>query len=101
MGSDGKPLNVDDPRHGTYNGYQNLNCRCQPCRDANAEYVRKRRSGRAAEIAENPRRAEHGRVSTYHNWGCRCDRCTEAHRFAKRRQRARRRSLNPPGGSDE
>lgn len=26
----------DDPRHGTTNGYTNLGCRCQPCRDANA-----------------------------------------------------------------
>ena len=24
----------DDPRHGTNNGYNNLGCRCQPCRDA-------------------------------------------------------------------
>ena len=24
----------NDPRHGTANGYANLNCRCQPCRDA-------------------------------------------------------------------
>lgn len=23
----------DDPRHGTPNGYLNLGCRCQPCRD--------------------------------------------------------------------
>ena len=29
---------ADDPRHGTLNGYNNLRCRCQPCRDANAAW---------------------------------------------------------------
>lgn len=28
----------DDRRHGTNNGYQNLKCRCEPCRSAHAEY---------------------------------------------------------------
>ena len=27
-----------DPRHGSHNGYINLSCRCQPCRDAWAAY---------------------------------------------------------------
>lgn len=27
-----------DPRHGTQNGYTNLKCRCQFCRDAWATY---------------------------------------------------------------
>lgn len=31
-----KPLAADDPRHGTYNGYNNLKCRCTDCRRANA-----------------------------------------------------------------
>jgi len=26
--------NPDDPRHGTKNGYDNLNCRCDRCREA-------------------------------------------------------------------
>lgn len=26
-----------DSRHGTSNGYNNLECRCQPCRDAHAK----------------------------------------------------------------
>lgn len=34
-------LTADDPRHGTNNGYGNLKCRCQPCRDAHAEYQRR------------------------------------------------------------
>lgn len=27
-------LAPDDPRHGTTNGYSNLGCRCEPCREA-------------------------------------------------------------------
>ena len=30
----------DDIRHGTLNGYRNLGCRCQPCRDANTAAMR-------------------------------------------------------------
>lgn len=30
--------NPDDPRHGTLNGYDNLCCRCDRCRRANADY---------------------------------------------------------------
>jgi hypothetical protein len=33
-------LPPDDPRHGTPNGYNNLGCRCQRCRDAWAAYCR-------------------------------------------------------------
>lgn len=29
-----------DPRHGTANGYSNLQCRCRPCTDAVAVYIR-------------------------------------------------------------
>ena len=28
------PLEPDDPRHGTTNGYGNLGCRCDACRAA-------------------------------------------------------------------
>jgi len=34
------------PYHGTVNGYTNHKCRCQPCRDAFAEYVREYRTKR-------------------------------------------------------
>ncbi len=27
-----------DPRHGTHNGYTNLRCRCEPCREAASLY---------------------------------------------------------------
>jgi hypothetical protein len=43
-------LAPDDPRHGTVNGYGNLGCRCQPCRDAHAAYRRER--GYAAKYIE-------------------------------------------------
>lgn len=37
-----------DPRHGTLNGYNNLRCRCDRCRAANAasqrEYMQRRRN---------------------------------------------------------
>jgi hypothetical protein len=35
-------MHENDPRHGTVNGYSNLGCRCQPCRDAWAVYHRER-----------------------------------------------------------
>ena len=33
----------DDPRHGTYNGYSNWRCRCEPCRRAASAYHGTRR----------------------------------------------------------
>lgn len=52
-----------DPRHGTSNGYINLGCRCQPCRDAHAakhrEYMRthpeQREKARLRELASRGR----------------------------------------------
>lgn len=75
----------DDPRHGTYNGYSNLGCRCQPCRDANAEATRAFRAKRDPALAP-----EHGTVSTYNNYCCRCNECTGALRdyAAWRRRRS-------------
>jgi hypothetical protein len=42
--ADGPPfISADDPRHGTVNGYSNLECRCDRCREAHrvdhAEYM--------------------------------------------------------------
>lgn len=31
----------EDPRHGTTNGYGNLECRCEPCTAANTAFHRK------------------------------------------------------------
>jgi len=38
----------DDPRHGTYNGYSNLKCRCDPCTAANTKNCAEQRHKRAA-----------------------------------------------------
>lgn len=35
-------VTADDPRHGTRSGYINLKCRCEPCREANRLYQRKK-----------------------------------------------------------
>lgn len=34
----------DAPWHGTRGGYTNHACRCMPCREANTDYQRRRRS---------------------------------------------------------
>ena len=41
-------MDEDDERHGTVNGYNNLRCRCDKCRQAWAEYIRERRAKAAA-----------------------------------------------------
>jgi len=94
-----------DPRHGTANGYANLGCRCDACRDAQTRYLRERGTGsyrrdmcacgnrktvgrkqcRACRDAE--RAAQHGTESGY-SAGCRCDECRAASAAARRRRRA-------------
>jgi hypothetical protein len=65
----------DDPRHGTTNGYVNLRCRCERCRDANTVSQREQRARRVnAPFSQKP----HGTKAGYQNWGCRCDDCTRA-----------------------
>ena len=91
-----KPLDVDDPRHGTTNGYGNLNCRCDDCRAANAAH-HKDYMGRHPEQREKHRvrrqtikpldvdDPRHGTDNGYTNYVCRCDDCRAA-RLAYRRQ---------------
>jgi hypothetical protein len=78
-----------DPRHGSDNGYSNLRCRCQQCRQAWARTYQKRRQRKRSE--PTPVDA-HGTVSGYSYWGCRCAKCTEIHTEHHRRLRYRRRS---------
>lgn len=40
MSSPRRELAIDDPRHGTVNGYGNYGCRCEPCKAAKAEETR-------------------------------------------------------------
>lgn len=69
--------------HGSENGYRNVGCRCQPCRDAHARYQREKVAKRMAERIEidgrlvHPR-AEHGRPTSYYNYRCQCRDCTDA-----------------------
>lgn len=75
-----------DDRHGTQNGYSNLSCRCQLCRDAWAAAGREWRIRRAAALpAADPR---HGRYTTYQNHACRCSRCHAAKMARRRLERA-------------
>jgi hypothetical protein len=81
-----------DPRHGTVNGYVNLHCRCDECREAwrtypamKASQVRYRRR-----MGMLPRKLgrTHGIRATY-NRGCRCDECRRAESEYKRTYRQR------------
>lgn len=83
------PLADDDPRHGTINGYNNLKCRCDLCRDANtkshAAYMKRiRRDGRVL--------GTHGSSLSY-DTGCRCHTCKEAHNKKSREFKQRQRGL--------
>jgi hypothetical protein len=75
----------DDPRHGTANGYENLNCRCQACREAIAELRR------IYNLTIDPDDPRHGRHGTYAS-GCRCTACREAANAYQRQRRERQRS---------
>lgn len=85
----------DDPRHGTANGYGNLKCRCDRCREANrlahsAYMERIRVEGRVL--------GRHGTALSYDS-GCRCQSCKAAHnkksRDYKRRQRIQKNGIPP------
>ena len=81
-------LAPDDPRHGTTNGYGNLGCRCEACREAHRQnhnrYMKKvRESGQLLGDA-----AKHG-TSYRYDVGCRCDECREAHNEKSRQTKAR------------
>ncbi len=97
-----------DPRHGTANGYKNLRCRCDDCREAATAYLREQTAVPCAAgcgrnvwgryrpgamcrtcIAEAMRTAEHGTESRYTNSGCRCGPCTRAANSARAERRGK------------
>jgi hypothetical protein len=84
-------LAADDPRHGTLNGYTNLGCRCDRCRQANTIACRPRQEAWRRRRGIMPRKLgrTHGLRSTY-NAGCRCEPC----RGAEREYRTRRRNAS-------
>jgi hypothetical protein len=71
-------LTPDTP-HGRPSTYVNYRCRCQPCRDANAAYMKYWRKQRTRRLLADPTLREHGTEQTYSNWGCRCQPCRDAH----------------------
>jgi hypothetical protein len=89
-------LAATDPRHGTANGYKNLACRCDACREAwriyHAEMMHRLgyERPRAVFLAERyPEPPPHGTETRYGGkWRCRCDECREAARLARARRRA-------------
>jgi hypothetical protein len=72
--------------HGTINGYQNHKCRCDVCRDAYRERMRRLKLERIDRASEAP----HGTASGYKNWNCRCAPCKKAGSEENRRTRLRR-----------
>ncbi len=76
-----------EPRHGTVSEYNNHKCRCAPCREANREYRRKRRT---LYIADKERTPDHGTRNEYSNYGCRCDKCREAYSIYQKNNKAAR-----------
>lgn len=61
--------------HGSIYAYIRLQCRCEDCRAANAQYHYARRHRYWSQ-----KRLTHGKLSTYTNYRCRCDACYEAKR---------------------
>lgn len=51
-----------DPRHGTHNGYGNLKCRCDACREANSEWYANG-PGAALKWAYRARLVERGKTT--------------------------------------
>ncbi len=60
---------------GSGTAYANYGCRCDECKQANAERALRRRKAR---LKEEPPPGSHGKYTTYSNWGCRCEFCLKA-----------------------
>lgn len=78
-----------DPRHGTSNGYNNLDCRCVECQSAWAAYtatvLRKNRHAKSVD----PNDPRHGTENFYTNYACRCPACRAIHAAYARNYNAR------------
>lgn len=83
--------NLDDPRHGTENGYTNLKCRCERCVEEGRAmsrayaYIKKRNRNLFPIPIE-----VHGTYNGYCNFGCRCELCFEAKRIVRLQARLRK-----------
>lgn len=79
---------IPDEWHGTANGYNNYDCRCDPCKAAWARMNKEQALLRATRgLADDDPR--HGTYNGYTNWKCRCEACRAA---ARRYQASRRRA---------
>ena len=72
-----EPLPVDDPRHGTLDGYRKFKCKCAPCRGAWRERCQELKAARITQ-ALDPNDPRHGTRNFYSNYDCRCRPCTDA-----------------------
>src|ERR1035437_1208508 len=86
--------------HGKRYTYVRYHCRCQLCKEANAEYKRNKTayyksltSSKGLKVGvsfiQSPLpQLTHGLPSTYEWYGCRCEACTEAVRESWRQSKA-------------
>ena len=72
-------LRSDDERHGSWNGYANYGCRCEPCKQAASDVMKGMRAERIKKGLP-PGDDRHGTYNGYVNYGCRCDLCKQAGR---------------------
>jgi hypothetical protein len=85
-GPEGEPIDLPaSASHGTVNAYNNLGCRCGPCKAASKRSQRDQRGKRmnARVIRDNTwyhPAAPHGTYNGYTNYGCRCTPCRSAGR---------------------
>ncbi len=79
-----KGIPPGDHRHGTGNGYINLGCRCDECREAYADWMREARARRASRPIPDH---VHGTENGYCNYSCRCEQCVQEHRAVRSRER--------------
>jgi len=66
----------NDPRHGTATGYQ-IDCRCDPCKNAKSEYHKEYFLDKLEEMQNDPDHEFHGTITGY-TIGDRCDPCKNA-----------------------
>jgi hypothetical protein len=88
------PLPVDDPLHGTVDGYRKYKCKCEPCRVAWRLRCREFKAARIAQTLD-PDDRRHGTVNFYSNYGCRCRPCTDAMVSSDPRINKRKRGTRP------
>lgn len=76
-------LAPDDPRHGTPNGYNNHNCRCDDCKAAQrVDNMARRRERLSRPIPDHV----HGTDNGYTSYKCKCPACAVVGRAYRRRQ---------------